>query len=87
MENKKLKVGAFLKMLMVRSNLEVKEVAQKLDKTPQNINAILRNNRMNLGTLIGIMEICEEPLLLKLSSGEVIELEITDKKLKNERTK
>lgn len=82
-ENKKLKVGAFLRMLFIKSNLDTKEVAERLGKTPENLNGILRNNRMNLGTLIEIMEVCEEQLIVKLSSGEVIELEITEKKLKN----
>lgn len=83
-ENKKLKVGAFLRMLFIKSNLDTKEVAEKLGKTPENLNGILRNNRMNLGTLVEIMEVCDEPLVLQLSNGEAIELEITKKKSKNE---
>jgi len=85
MSNKKIKVGAFLKMLFIKSNLTTKQVALKMGTTPSSLNITLRRNRMNIGTLAEIMAVCEETLCVRLSNGELIELEVDEKKSKNER--
>lgn len=75
----KLQVSQFLKMLFVKNGLKTADVAEKLGKTPENLNGILRNGRMNLGTFMDVMDACEEHFTVVLKNGETVELELEKK--------
>lgn len=78
-EVQELKVNTFLRMLFAKNELTATDVAGKIDKTPATVQGTLRHGRLNLSTLIEIMNACGEPMVLKLQSGELIKLSLTEK--------
>lgn len=79
-EVQKLRLNTFLRMLFAKNDKKVKDVAEEVKKTPVNLQNTLRHGRLNVSTLAEIMEACGEPLVLKLKTGELIQIELTDKK-------
>lgn len=70
-----LKPSDFFKMLFFNKNLKVKQVAEKMGKTPENLNSILRNGKMNMGTFNQVMKACDEQTKVVLSTGETVVLD------------
>ena len=79
-EPQELKVNTFLRMLFAKNELKVKDVAEAIGKTPENVQNTLSHGRLNIATLMEIMEACGEPLVIQLKSGEIIKLSLTEKK-------
>lgn len=76
MSIKKIKPSGFLKLLFINKELKSSQVAEKTGRSVSSLNGILRNERMNVGTLHEIMKACDEPMILVLKSGEMVELDL-----------
>lgn len=77
--SKVLPISDFCKALFIANGLSNEEVGKKLGKSRQNVNGIINNGRMNVGTFVEILKVCEQPFIILLKNGESFELEIKEK--------
>lgn len=59
----------FIKALMAQKGITVKELAEKLNKTPANVSMFIRGGSLTLKTLDAVMSALDEPIQLELKNG------------------
>ena len=75
-------IDSLFRYLFARKGMKVGEVAPLVGKSAASLGGTLAHGRMNLGYLQNLLKFCDEPLVIKLKSGEEIELILKDKKPK-----
>jgi len=76
METKKMTVEKLFKKMLFDKEMTPQQVADKMNKTRQNIQIITKRGRLTLVSMHELLDACGEKFVILLSDGSKVELDI-----------